>query len=179
MRHMKREHLILLIETMAEAANRSPHTVSYWVSGSGDLYRRLKLGCDITTRRAERITQRASDRWPADTPWPSDIPRPRALVSGFRPTGGGVMAIVMTKRGPSVSAIRYEAGVDVWGSLREPAERQAVRRVIMPFVVAEVARGLDADGIARSLVLAGLEVTDWDRAFIRHALALDADRKAA
>ena len=77
------------------------------------------------------------------------------------------VAMDTNRRHSPVSAIRYEAGVDVWGRTRDPAERRAVRCLIIPFVGIEVARGLDADGIAQSLVRAGLDVTEFDRDFIR------------
>lgn len=70
------EQITRLIEILAHAVQRSPHTVGRMASGSGDFYARLKCGHDLTTRRAVRVTQRLSGHWPADLPWPSDIPRP-------------------------------------------------------------------------------------------------------
>lgn len=40
------------------------------------MYQRLRGGHDITTRRAARIVQAASDNWPTDLDWPPEIPRP-------------------------------------------------------------------------------------------------------
>ena len=80
MRHIEHTHIIRLIDQLASARRRSPHTVGFWVSGSGDFYARMKNGHDITTRRAARITQWLSDHWPVDLDWPSDIPRPAPSV---------------------------------------------------------------------------------------------------
>ena len=66
-----------LIEGLASARRRSPHTISTLVTGSGDMYARLTRGCDLTSRRAARIAQQVSDHWPVDLPWPAEIPRPR------------------------------------------------------------------------------------------------------
>ena len=59
-------HVVPLIEALAAASDRSPHTVGRWLSGDGMLYARLTATPpgDITSRRAERIIQAASDRWP-------------------------------------------------------------------------------------------------------------------
>lgn len=65
-----------LLTLLAATLNRSPRTVARYATGSGDMYDRLRRGCDITTRRAARILQWLSDHWPADLEWPSDIPRP-------------------------------------------------------------------------------------------------------
>ena len=73
---MNIEALIRLIEIYAEATGLTYATVSTYCSGAGDFYARLKRGCDVTTRRAARVTQWFSDNWPADLVWPSDIPRP-------------------------------------------------------------------------------------------------------
>lgn len=75
-RHMQRTNIIRLIEILAATRGRSPHTVSFWVSGSGDLYARLRRGHDLTTKRANRILVSIWARWPADVDWPADIPRP-------------------------------------------------------------------------------------------------------
>ena len=69
-------HIVRLIDTFATARDRSPVTVGKWVSGDGGMYRRLAKGRDVTTRRADRITQWLSDHWPESAEWPSDIPRP-------------------------------------------------------------------------------------------------------
>ena len=65
-----------LIRTYATAVGLTHRTVSTYMSGSGDFCDRLERGCDVTTRRAARVTQKLSDHWPADLPWPDDVPRP-------------------------------------------------------------------------------------------------------
>ncbi len=69
-------HVIRLVAALANASNRSPHTVSRWASGDGMLYKRLIGGADITSRRHARMIQWFSDHWPPDLEWPADIPRP-------------------------------------------------------------------------------------------------------
>ncbi len=75
-------HIIVLIEHLAARESLSPRTVSRIVTGSGDTIDRLAAGHDITTRRAHRVVQNLSDRWPADFAWPADIPRPEPLPAG-------------------------------------------------------------------------------------------------
>ena len=74
--NMWRSSIIDLIDKMAAATSRSPHTIGRLAAGSGDFYSRLVAGHDLTTRRAERVVAWLSDHWPADLAWPSDIPRP-------------------------------------------------------------------------------------------------------
>ena len=69
-------NLIRLIDLMAGATGRSAGTIGRQAGGSGDFYPRLQKGHDITTRRAARVGQWLSDRWPADLEWPADIERP-------------------------------------------------------------------------------------------------------
>lgn len=69
--------IVELIDRLAAKSSRSPGTVGREVGGCGDFYSRLRCGCDITTRRALRVIQRLSDRWPDDLEWPPDIPRPK------------------------------------------------------------------------------------------------------
>lgn len=73
---MTPNQIIHLIDVMAEATARSPHTLARYAAGSGDFYARLKVGHDITTRRAARVVQWFSDQWPSDLEWPLDVPRP-------------------------------------------------------------------------------------------------------
>lgn len=70
------ENLIRLCVLFGEHRRRSLSTVSRLATGSGKTIARLKDGRDITIRRAERILQYLSDRWPDDLEWPDDIPRP-------------------------------------------------------------------------------------------------------
>ena len=68
--------IIRLIDAVAAGRRLSAHSVGRYASGSGDFYARLRAGHDLTTRRAERVTQWLSDHWPDDLDWPTDIPRP-------------------------------------------------------------------------------------------------------
>jgi len=70
------DQIIAIIEILAARTGRSAGTIGREASGSGDFYPRLKVGHDITTRRAARVTQWFSDHWPADLVWPDDIQRP-------------------------------------------------------------------------------------------------------
>ncbi len=65
-----------LIRTYATGVGLTHRTVSTYMAGSGDFCDRLERGCDVTTRRADRVAQKLSDNWPTDLPWPLDIPRP-------------------------------------------------------------------------------------------------------
>ena len=68
--------IISPVDLYAGRTHLSPHSVGRYAAGSGDFYVRLKRGRDLTTRRAARVTQWFSDRWPTDLAWPDDIPRP-------------------------------------------------------------------------------------------------------
>ena len=67
---------MILIEMLAAAKRRSPHTIGRLASGSGDFYARLSAGHDLTVRRSSRVTQYLSDHWPEGVEWPDGIPRP-------------------------------------------------------------------------------------------------------
>ena len=73
---MTPESIIELLERAAKAMELSPVSVGRYASGSGDFYRRLRSGHDITSRRAARVLGWLSDNWPESTVWPADIPRP-------------------------------------------------------------------------------------------------------
>lgn len=68
--------IIHLAELVAQHCDRSPRTVLRWWSGDGRMYDRLWTGHDLTSRRAARIIQRASDLWPFGLPWPAGVERP-------------------------------------------------------------------------------------------------------
>ena len=103
--------IIRLIDTAADKADRSPHTVGRWVSGDGRTYARLRAGHDITIRRATCIMQRLSDLWPAAAEWPSDIPRPTPDGDSEPPAGGAGSVPPVPPPAPA------EAGVPARGSL--------------------------------------------------------------
>lgn len=67
-----------LIEIHAEASGLAPASVARYAYGSGDFWRRLEAGTDITSRRAAKVAQWLSDHWPEEefVFWPADIPRP-------------------------------------------------------------------------------------------------------
>ena len=73
---MSHDHIIILIEMLAAARHRSPHTIGRLASGSGDFYARLAAGHDLTVRRASRVTRYLSNHWPDGVDWPAGIPRP-------------------------------------------------------------------------------------------------------
>ena len=85
---MERTQIIRLTEAFAAGTLRSVHTIGFWVSGSGDFYRRLKQGGDVTTGRASRIARKFSELWPASLPWPTDVPRPNPATGSL--SAGGV-----------------------------------------------------------------------------------------
>lgn len=103
-------HVVALIEALASASDRSPHTVGRWLSGDGALYRRLTDDPphDITTRRAQRIIQAASDRWPDGHPWPPGIARPE-------PTPGS----------PAAAGLRDASPAAVLAAVRECLARES------------------------------------------------------
>ncbi len=68
--------IIRLVDRYARHTGHTVATVSLASSSSGATYGRLLHGHDITTRRAARIVQWFSDRWPAGLPWPAEVPRP-------------------------------------------------------------------------------------------------------
>ena len=85
--YMSHDHIVILIETLAAARHRSPHTIGRLASGSGDFYARLAAGHDLTTRRASRVVGYLSDHWPESVEWPAGIPRP--LNGGTTPETPG------------------------------------------------------------------------------------------
>ena len=82
-------HLVALCEIFAERTGGSVSTVSRRATGSGDTIARLRRGCAITTRRAERAFQYLSDHWPEFVEWPADVPRPAPSPSSPAATPSG------------------------------------------------------------------------------------------
>ena len=74
---MSPDNIVVLIEHFAAAVDRSPSTVARWASGDGRTHRRLRDGCDITTRRATTIAHWLADHWPKGTAWPAGVRRPK------------------------------------------------------------------------------------------------------
>ena len=65
----------------------------------------------------------------------------------------------------------YICGVDARAQRRETEDRRNLRALIAPFIEAEAAAGVSPQAIELDLKQAGVEVTDWDRAFIRRTTA--------
>ena len=68
--------IVSLIRCYAAGREISVSYASRLITGSGDTVDRIVRGTSLTARRAERIRQRASERWPDDLEWPPGIPRP-------------------------------------------------------------------------------------------------------
>ena len=81
---MNAESIMRLCEIYATRQGLALSTVSTYAAEAGDFYARLKRGHDLTTRRAARVVQWFSDRWPVDLEWPPDIPRPVPSVEDER-----------------------------------------------------------------------------------------------
>jgi hypothetical protein len=80
-----RQHVLDLIETYGEANKISGSRVTTIAMGSGNVYRTLKEGGNITLNRVEDAVRWFSTNWPADLAWPADVPRPLAPVSEPQP----------------------------------------------------------------------------------------------
>ncbi len=65
-----------LVEAFAAAHGIAASYSSRILTGSGGTLNRISGGMSLTSRRAAKIVQGASNNWPADLAWPSDIPRP-------------------------------------------------------------------------------------------------------
>ena len=65
-----------IIRLFAEARGISLTYSSFLLTGSGTTLKRIDGGGSLTSRRAAKITQRASNHWPAGLAWPAEIPRP-------------------------------------------------------------------------------------------------------
>ena len=73
---------------------------------------------------------------------------------------------------------QYIAGLDITARVRESTDRRHVRLIFAPFIEAEGAEGARADQVESLLALAGVEVTDWDRVFIRQSVAAQPNSRA-
>ena len=162
--------LIQLIDVYAAATGVAPSTVSLRSAASGDLYRRLCGGADITSRRAERIVQWLSDHWPADLPWPDGIDRPAptpgspaaAPSPSSLPCGGGGGGTV------AACAELRRRELDAWHAqrpgeaLRLRAEAEALATRLDP----ETGLVARPDAV---LAATGLDRRDWDYVVGRYA----------
>ena len=112
--YMSHNHIIVLIELLAAARHRSPHTIGRLASGSGDFYARLAAGHDLTTRRASRVVRYLSDHWPEGVEWPAGVPRP--------PVGGPT--IEAPGRSSGNTALRRPDHIREYGAAPLPAPRR-------------------------------------------------------
>ncbi|MDE2758118.1 MAG: hypothetical protein OXU26_05100 [Acidobacteriota bacterium] len=87
--------IIALIRAFAAARDISVSYASMLLTGSGDTVKRIEGGMSLTSRRAERIVERAARLWPAGVPWPDEATRlkgthgePLAGSPGGRRSGG-------------------------------------------------------------------------------------------
>ncbi len=71
----------------------------------------------------------------------------------------------------STGALLYICGADARAQRREAEDRRNLRALIAPFIEAEAAAGVSPRAIELGLSQAGVEVTDWDRTFIRRTAA--------
>ena len=76
--------IVDLIRRYAAAREIAVSYASRLITGSGDTVDRIERGTSLTARRAEKIRQKASDRWPDDLTWPPEIERPAPSGNGPR-----------------------------------------------------------------------------------------------
>ena len=68
--------ILSLSDLYSRKTGKKESTIASYSAKQAYAFRRLREGCSITIRRANKITQWFSDHWPADLLWPEDIPRP-------------------------------------------------------------------------------------------------------
>ncbi|MDE0661979.1 MAG: hypothetical protein OXI79_20300 [Gammaproteobacteria bacterium] len=73
---MDTKSIVRLATVFARHRGLTLSTVSNYATNDGKVIVRLANGADITSRRAARVVQWFSDRWPADLDWPAGIARP-------------------------------------------------------------------------------------------------------
>ena len=116
-----RLHLLRLADEYRAATGLALTTISKRAAGHARLIDRLREGCDITTRRAERALRWFHDHWLDDPDWPdwpAGIPRPdpapdphraQAAAEPAPPADDPVHAVralldrIHTLRGPAAS----------------------------------------------------------------------------
>ena len=77
-----RQHLVTLIDAFAAARGVSGSRVTTLAMGSGNVYRTLTEGGNITLDRVENAIQWFSDNWPEGTDWPEGLSRPAPKRAG-------------------------------------------------------------------------------------------------
>ena len=73
---MNSQNILALANKYSAHTGLALATISTYATGSGDFFKRLQAGHDVTLRRAIRIIQWFSDHYPADLTWPIEIQRP-------------------------------------------------------------------------------------------------------
>ena len=81
-----RQQLLALIDVYAHAKGVSGSRVTTLVMKSGNVYRTLREGGNITLGRVDDAVQWFSDNWPAGTDWPKGIARPPATPPAAEPS---------------------------------------------------------------------------------------------
>lgn len=71
-----RQHLLTLIHTFATARGVSGSRVTTLAMNSGNVYRTLVEGGNITLDRIDTAIQWFSDNWPEGVDWPDGLARP-------------------------------------------------------------------------------------------------------
>ena len=113
---MDSEKLLNLAKILADHQGKSLATISTLVTGSGDTFKRIDEGRDVTTRRATLMYASLREMWPNDLPWPldarqspciSDPKFPRALCD-LIPNNGQTDAVL--------TARARDAGIDCDGT---------------------------------------------------------------
>ena len=68
--------IVTLIRIYAAASGISVSYAAKVITGSGDTVSRIEAGMSLTCRRAEKIINELSVRWPTNVEWPQGIERP-------------------------------------------------------------------------------------------------------
>ena len=119
-----RLHLVRLADEYRAATGLALTTISKRAAGHARLIDRLREGCDITTRRAERALRWFHDHWLDDPDWPdwpAGIPRPDPARD---PLGAQTAAEPAPPADEPVHAVR--ALLDRIHKLRDPAISETV-----------------------------------------------------
>ena len=64
------QHLLHLIDCLAEIQHRRPSAIARRVGGASTTYRRLLDGRPITTKTLDQMMAGLREQWPADIPMP-------------------------------------------------------------------------------------------------------------
>ena len=102
------EQIVNLIRSFADFRQISLSYASMLLTGSGDTVSRIEGGMSLTGRRAAKIVEAASGRWPPSQPWPEAIPRPCRSEAGLvcRGAANSRRKRALSPRVPSASGRR-------------------------------------------------------------------------